>query len=132
MKTVRIGMLGSGFVAEFYMQGLADVNGQEVVLNYSRSPERARSFARRWKIPFSTTNLDAAVARNDIDLFIIALPNEAHRPVSLKLSRARRHQVCTKPLAREARDMFRAARASGALHGYAETEVFSPAVVKAR
>lgn len=135
MKTVRIGMLGSGFVAEFYMQGLADVNGQEVVLNYSRSPERARAFARKWKIPSPTADLDAAIARDDVDLFVIALPNEAHRPVSLKLSRARRHQVCTKPLARnarEARDMFRAARASGALHGYAETEVFSPAVVKAR
>jgi predicted dehydrogenase len=135
MKTVRIGMLGSGFVAEFYMQGLADVNGQEVVLNYSRSPRRARAFAEKWKIPASTTDLDAAVARKDIDLFIIALPNEAHRPVSLRLSRARRPQVCTTPLARnaqEARDMLRAARASGALHGYAETEVFSPAVVKAR
>jgi predicted dehydrogenase len=135
MKTVRIGMLGSGFVADFYMQGLADVNGQDVVLNYSRSPRRARAFAEKWKIPASTTDLDAAIARKDVDLFIIALPNEAHRPVSLRLSRTRRHQVCTKPLARnarEARDMFRAARASGALHGYAETEVFSPAVVKAR
>ena len=37
MKTVRIAMLGSGFVAEFYLQGLANVNGQEVVMNYSRS-----------------------------------------------------------------------------------------------
>ena len=61
MKTVRIGMLGSGFVAEFYMQGLADVNGQEVVLNYSRSPERARAFARKWKIPSPTADLDAGV-----------------------------------------------------------------------
>ena len=45
MKTIKIGMLGSGFVAEFYMQGLADVNGQEVVVNYSRSEDRARKFA---------------------------------------------------------------------------------------
>ncbi len=44
MKTVRIAMLGSGFVADFYLQGLANVNGQEVVVNYSRSEERARNF----------------------------------------------------------------------------------------
>jgi len=37
MKTVSIAMLGSGFVADFYMRGLRDVNGQQVVLNYSRS-----------------------------------------------------------------------------------------------
>lgn len=135
MKTVSIAMLGSGFVADFYMQGLANVNGQRVVLNYSRSAARARSFARRWGIPESTTRIERAIARNDIDLFVIALPNEAHLPVSLALSRARRNQVCTKPLARsraEARRMLAAARASGAMHGYAETEVFAPAVVKAR
>jgi predicted dehydrogenase len=43
--------------------------------------------------------------------------------------------VLTKPLARnaqEAREMLEAVRAAGVLHGYAETEVFSPAVIKAQ
>ena len=135
MKTVSIAMLGSGFVAEFYMQGLRDVAGQQVAVNYSRSPAHAREFAERWDIPESTSNLAKAIARDDIELFIIALPNEAHLPVSLELSRARRNQVCTKPLARsraEARQMLQAAVKSGVLHGYAETEVFAPAVVKAK
>jgi predicted dehydrogenase len=135
MSNVRIGMLGSGFVAEFYMQGLANVNGQEVVLNYSRSPKRAADFARRWNIPESSTKLEAAIGRGDIDLFVIALPNEEHLPVSVMLSKAKRNQVCTKPLARnraEAKQMLTAATRSGKIHGYAETEVFSPCVVKAR
>ena len=46
-KEVRIALLGSGFVADFYMQGLANVNGHRVVVNYSRSPRRATAFARR-------------------------------------------------------------------------------------
>jgi predicted dehydrogenase len=135
MERVNIAMLGSGFVAGFYLQGLANVNGQRVVLNYSRSAARAKKFAARWGIPESTSNLKAAIAREDVDLFVIALPNEAHLPVSLALAGARRNQVCTKPLARnrmEAWKMFGAAKKAGALHGYAETEVFAPAVVKAR
>jgi len=135
VKTVRIGMLGSGFVAGFYMQGLANVNGQEVVVNYSRSRPRGAAFAKQWGIPETSTRLDDVVARNDIDLYVIALPNEIHLPVSLKLSKARRNQACTKPLARngrEAKAMFDAAKKSGAIHGYAETEVFAPACVKAR
>ncbi|HLF92336.1 MAG TPA: Gfo/Idh/MocA family oxidoreductase [Planctomycetota bacterium] len=135
MKTVRIGMLGSGFVAEFYLLGLSDVNHQEVVLNYSRSKERGRAFARKWDIPETTTDLDAAVDRDDVDLFVIALPNEEHLPTALKLARARRNQACTKPLARNAREakaILDAARKSGAIHGYLETEVFAPAVVKAK
>jgi predicted dehydrogenase len=135
MRTVNIAMLGSGFVAEFYMQGLANVNGQQVVANYSRSRKRAGKFGRAWSIPESTTSIDSLIGRDDIDLFIIALPNEKHLPVAVKLSRAKRNQVCTKPLARnrkEAKTMFDAARKSGKIHGYAETEVFAPAVVKAR
>jgi predicted dehydrogenase len=135
MSNVRIAMLGSGFVSEFYMQGLANVNGHQVVANYSRDARRAKAFAKRWNIPEPTTKLDALVARTDIDLYIIGLPNEAHMPVSLMLSAAKKHQVCTKPLARnrkEAKAMYAAAGKSGAIHGYAETEVFSPCVVKAR
>jgi predicted dehydrogenase len=135
MKDVRIAMLGSGFVAGFYMQGLANVAGQQVLVNYSRSPRRARAFSRLWGVPDCSMDLREVVARDDIDLFVIALPNDAHLAASLLLSKAKRNQVCTKPLgrnAREARAMYLAARQSKALHGYAETEVFAPAVVKAR
>jgi predicted dehydrogenase len=135
MEAVRVGMLGSGFVADFYLQGLANVHGHRVVVNYSRSETKAKAFAERWSIPECTTDLDAVVARKDIDLYVIALPNEEHLPVSLKLSKAKRNQVCTKPLGRnrqEGKKMWEAARKSGRMHGYAETEVFSPCVVKAR
>jgi predicted dehydrogenase len=134
-RDVRIAMLGSGFVADFYLQGLANVNGQEVVVNYSRSSGRAQTFAERWRIAESSTDPEQIIGRDDIDLFIIALPNDEHVPVSLALSAAGRNQVCTKPLGRtrgEARMMLEGARASGAMHGYAETEVFAPAVVRAR
>ena len=135
MSEVSIALLGSGFVAEFYMQGLANVHGHRVMANYSRSEARARTFGQRWSIPESTTDLGKLISRIDIDLYIIALPNEAHLPVSLDLSRAGKNQVCTKPLGRtreEAKTMLEAAMRSGALHGYAETEVFAPCVVKAR
>jgi predicted dehydrogenase len=135
MSNVRLAMLGSGFVADFYLQGLANVNGQQVVVNFSRTSRRAKQFARRWSIPESTTDLEGLIARSDIDLYVIALPNEVHLPVSLLLSCAKKNQVCTKPLGRnrqEAKAMFNAAKRSGAMHGYAETEVFAPCVVRAR
>src|SRR5437867_544106 len=93
-RGVRMAMRGSGFVAEFYLQGLANVNGQRVVVNYSRSGRRAREFARRWGIPESATSLKTVVARDDVDLFVIALPNEEHLKASLLLSKAGRYQFC--------------------------------------
>jgi predicted dehydrogenase len=75
------------------------------------------------------------VERNDIDLYLIALPNEEHLPIALLLGKHKKNQVCTKPLARNPREallMLEAARKSRMMHGYAETEVFAPAVVKAK
>ena len=135
MNDVSIALIGSGFVAEFYMQGLANVHGHKVVMNYSRDETRAKNFADRWSIGKWTTDLRKLINRSDIHLYIIAVPNEAHLPVSLELSRLGKNQVCTKPLGRtrdEAKAMREAARRSGALHGYAETEVFAPCVVRAR
>ncbi len=135
MNHVRIAMLGSGFVAEFYMQGLANVNRQSVVVAYSRTEATAHRLASKWKIPETSTDLDAVIARNDVDLFIVALPNFQHEEVCVKLAKAGRAIVCTKPLARnadEARRIFEAVEKAKVFNGYAETEVFAPAVVKAK
>lgn len=135
MKNINIAMLGSGYVAGLYMEGLANVNGQTVRANYSRSAQRAREFGERWQVPVNSTNLHEVIARDDIDLYVIAMPNQEHLPVALKLASAGRNQVCSKPLARdrsEAKRMVAAARISAKLNGYAEAEVFAPAIVTAR
>lgn len=135
MDQVRIAMLGSGFVAEFYMQGLDNVNHQKVVVTQSRTPSTARRLADKWGIPETATDMDAVIARDDIDLFIVALPNFLHEEACVKLAEAGRAMVCTKPLGRtagEARRILDAVRKAGVFNGYAETEVFAPAVVAAR
>ena len=132
---VGIAILGSGFVSEFYMHGLREVPGQQVVVNYSRSGERSRAFAEKWGIPESTTSMEAAVNRGDVDLVLIGLPNDVHLEATRVATRAGKHVVCTKPLARtgaEAAEMLALVRSAGVLHGYAETEVFSPSVMRVR
>jgi len=43
MNNVRIAMLGSGFVADFYLQGLANVKGQQVVVNFPAPANEQKS-----------------------------------------------------------------------------------------
>src|SRR5207247_1552215 len=57
-RVVRIGMLGSGFVADFYMDGLRDVPGTEVVANYSRTEERAKDFGRKYGVARQYTTME--------------------------------------------------------------------------
>jgi len=133
--TVRIGMLGSGFVANFYMLGLRDVPNYELRVVCSPTEEHARAFAEKWNIPEWDTDNERVVKRKDLDLILLAVPNYVHKDLAVMTARAGKNLVCTKPLARnavEAKEMLDAVKAAGVLHGYAETEVFSPAVMKAR
>jgi len=132
---VKIGLLGSGFVSDFYMDGLRDVPGAEVVANYSRSQQRAQEFGRRHGIPRQYTTMEALCADPEVQMVVIGLPNHLHVDAARAATAARKAMVCTKPLARnasEAAEMVRLARSAGVMHGYAETEVFSPDVMKAR
>ena len=122
MKIVRIGMLGSGFVANFYMEGLKNVNGQEVIVNYSHPDDKintAENFAKKWGIPEYTNDLSKTIERDDIDLYFIAMPNEVHMEVAVKLAEHSKNQVCTKPLGRtaeEAKTMLDAVEKASVFH----------------
>src|SRR5439155_1755621 len=70
-----------------------------------------------------------------VELVVIGLPNHLHLPAVRVAAEARKAIVCTKPLARngqEAAEMVKLVREAGVMHGYAETEVFSPDVMRAR
>ena len=52
--TVRIGLLGSGFVANFSMFGLQNVATWEIPVVASPNVDHARRFAQKWNIPASS------------------------------------------------------------------------------
>ena len=134
-ERVRYGILGSGFVAGFYLDGLNDVPIATATANYSRSRERADAFGERYGITRRYTDMAELCADPEVDLVIIALPNHLHLEATKAAAEAGKGIVCTKPLARtahEAAEMVRITREANVLAGYAETEVFSPNVMKAR
>lgn len=134
-KVVNLGLLGSGFVADFYLQGLMDIPIARAVANYSRSGDRAAEFGATWQIPRQYTAIEDLCADDEVDMVVIALPNHLHLEAVRIAAAAGKAIVCTKPLARnadEAAEMVRIVRQAGVLNGYAETEVFSPSVMKAR
>ena len=83
---VRIGILGTAFVCDYYMQALRYVAGQEVTGVFSRTREHAESFAQAWQIPFHTNDLEEFAARADIDLYAIGLPNHVHAEAAILLA----------------------------------------------
>lgn len=131
---IRVGLLGSGFIAGSYAEALLDVRNAELAANYSRSPERREAFALRWGSPATYADMAALCADPGVDLVVVALPNEAHVEAVRIAAAAGKGVICTKPLARcgaEAQEILDIVRAAGIWHGYAESSVFSPNVAKA-
>jgi predicted dehydrogenase len=132
---IRVGLMGSGFIGDTYADALRDVRTAELVANYSRELSRATALAEKWgPIPRQYDDLTAFCADPDIDLVVVALPNEVHLEAVRLAAAAGKGIVCTKPLARtgaEAGEMLRIVREAGVWHGYAESSVFSPNIAKA-
>src|SRR5918999_5996831 len=103
-QPVNLGLLGSGFVAGFYMDGVRDVPGARVVASYSRSAERADEFGRAHDIPRQYTEIEALCRDDDVEIVVIGLPNHLHLEAARAAAAAGKAIVCTKPLARTAQE----------------------------
>src|SRR5437870_5635306 len=88
---VRIGLIGSGFVSNFYMLGLKDLSGWEVPVVASPTADHSRRFAEKWEIAESTTDVLGVIRRDDIDLVVLGAPNFVHKELALACAAAGKH-----------------------------------------
>jgi predicted dehydrogenase len=144
---LRLGLIGSGFIASFHLQALVAVRHVTVAGVYSPTIAHREALAAKANAlelgpcrPFPS--LEAMLISGSIDAVWISVPNfarldtmsEIHHLV--KSGRAKLVGVaCEKPLGRtlsEARKMLHLADDAGLLHGYLENQVFSSAVQRGK
>jgi predicted dehydrogenase len=132
--TVKIGILGSGFISDRYITALEEVKGSEVTALFSGQKERASELASRRGLKARAYDRMSDLAGDpDVDLVVIALPNEAHVEAVRAVAAAGKGVVCTKPLGRtatESREILELVERAGVWHGYAENQAFAPNLVK--
>ncbi len=135
MKSRNIAMLGTGFISDFYTKTLHSLRSDDrVILSYSRSKERATKFAKKWDIPYHSSDLEEAVNHPDVNTVVIGLPNNLHEEAVLAAAEAGKAVLCTKPLwrtAKEAKTMLEAVEKAGVFHGYLEDLVYTHKTLKA-
>ena len=120
----NIAMLGTGFIADFYISALHGQRSRDrVIMAYSTTKERAKPFAKKHNILHWTNDLEEAVNHPDVDL-----------EAAVAAARAGKAVMCTKPLARngkEAWEMVKAVEKAGVFAGYLEDLVYTPKNLKA-
>ncbi len=146
-QTLRVGFVGSGFIAHFHLKSMIGVRNVEVTGVFSRKSENREKFAKEVEALGLGTchtheSLEALLTADDVDAVWILSPNYTRIDVMRTLHRAvkdGRSKVfavaCEKPLARtvaEAREMLSLAEDAGLNHGYLENQVFCTPVLRGK
>ena len=131
----KFSLLGTGLIGTFYTMSLHGQRRNDLIHNVCSTPEEsAKAFAQKWNIPKYTSSMKEAIEDPDTDIVIVALPNYLHKEAILMACKAKKHVLCTKPLALnapEAREVLDAVEKAGVFHGYLEDLVYTPKTLKA-
>src|SRR5690606_6997142 len=146
-QRLRIGVVGSGFIAHFHLRSMVGVRNVDVTGVYSRDAGRRQRFVDAvTRLGMgecrSYATLEAMLQADDIDAVWILSPNHTRLDVmrvihaEVKAGRSKVFAVaCEKPLARtvsEAREMVRLVEDAGLNHGYLENQVFATPVMRGK
>ena len=96
-KTIRVGLVGTGFAAGFHYAGLQRVQGigVEVVGAYSRSADNRSAFCEPRGIKAFD---DFATLLDQVDVVDIVTPGYKHEAYAVAAAEAGRHVIIEKPL----------------------------------
>ena len=133
MDKVKVGIIGSQFIAEIHAESFARAPNCEVVAVASPNLHHAVDFAKRHDIPRAITNYRELLKIDEIDAVSLALPNDLHAQVTIDAAEAGKHVICEKPLATTLADadaMIAACDDAGVQLMYAEELCFAPKYVR--
>ncbi len=113
MTSINWGILGTGYVAKQFAQGLQQLPYAKLLAVGSRQLETAQKFAQAFQVPRSYHSYEALVQDQEIDIIYIATPNSEHYEHCLLSLQAGKAVLCEKPFtlnAQQAREVIAVAR----------------------
>jgi predicted dehydrogenase len=96
---VRWGILGSGWIAERFIESVRAHTRQDIVAVGSRSQDRAEEFASRMELKQAYGDYDKLVAAKDLDVIYVATPHNVHHEGVMLALGAGKHVFVEKPIA---------------------------------
>ncbi len=96
---MRIALAGAGAFGEKHLDGLKLIEGVEIVSIISRTAEQAAAVAAKYGAKHSSTELDDALARDDVDAVILCTPTQMHASQAIACMDAGKHVQVEIPLA---------------------------------
>lgn len=96
--TLGFAVIGTGMIAGYHAQAIAQTPGARLVGVVSRSPGKGRAFADQHHIPVLTATVEEMIARPDVHVVNVTTPSGAHLAPALAAIKAGKHVMIEKPL----------------------------------
>jgi predicted dehydrogenase len=115
---IRFGVIGTNVITDTFIDAGKKLENFKVTAVYSRTPERALSFAKKHSIVNTFTDISEMASSKEIDAVYIASPNSLHCSQAVEIMKSGKHVLCEKALGTtvaEVEEMIKTARENNVL-----------------
>ena len=133
MDKIKVGIIGSGFIAEHHCYSYNLNQNVEIIGMASLLEEEARELMKKFDIPGKSYKDYNDLLKLECDAISICLPNFLHENVTSDVLNSGSHALVEKPLARtivEGEKMLDAEKSSNRKIFYCENNMYAPTFVK--
>jgi len=134
-KKIRWGIVGTGWIAHLFAEGLSVLKDTEIAAVASRTKGAAEKFAAEFGVPNRHIGSESLAGDKDVDIAYIATPHPMHKDDTINCLAGGKAVLCEKPFAMnsaEAVQMIMCARKKNLFLMEAMWMYFFPAMAKVR
>jgi predicted dehydrogenase len=135
MRTVKLGLIGAGGIAQAHCRAMSEVSGVEIIAASDLVKANAERTAERWGIPKTFTDYNEMLKMDELDGVVVCTPTAVHAPPTVAALKAGKHVLCEKPMEASleaATEMVGTAHKTGKILMIALKLRYTPQVIKAK
>jgi len=135
MEKIKVGIIGSGFIAEYHYYAYKLLSNVEIVGIAASSLEKAKNFMKQFDIPGEPFGNYKDLLKLECDAISVCLPNYLHKDVTIDILNSGSHALVEKPLARNVEEgvkMLEVEKSSNRKIFYCENNMYAPSFSKVK
>jgi len=98
MRTVKLGLIGAGGIAQAHCRAMSEVSGVEIIAASDLVEANVERTAERWGIPKTFTDYNEMLKMDELDGVVVCTPTAVHAPPTVAALKAGKHVLCEKPM----------------------------------
>jgi predicted dehydrogenase len=135
MKTIKAGIIGTGFIGPAHVEAVRRLGFVEMIALCEANDELARAKAGALYIPKAYGSVEALLTDKDVEVVHNCTPNHVHFAISKKIMAAGKHVISEKPLAmttHESKELVALAAKAGVVNAIDFNYRYYPLVQEAK